>query len=433
MQRHWYKQCIVEIAHMALKIRSDRPGRANPPAIFQTQRDNARHIAITDRRPHRSKGGRIPHTSAAQRLRVRQCDLRVAALRTSVIEMIKRHPAIQTEAIIAIDYLATGRAAWRKRKINRCTGHISKDCSKMRHAILSRTAPPGTSPSMESQSAAQDKPFDRSLRRMRRDRAFGRWSDHAFLQDHMAAELIERLGSVQRDFKRALILGYPGEAMLDSLRAQGIAYIVADAGYLPASSAQGVQCDEDRLPFADASFDLVLAVGTLDTVNDLPGALVLIRRCLRPDGLFLGACIGSGSLVALREAMLAADLALGGAAPRIHPQIDIRAAGDLLGRAGFALQVADGETLTVRYPGLSRLISDLRGAANASLLKAPPVKRAGLAAAHAAFEARREDGKTSETFEIIYLTGWSPSPDQPRPAARGSGTTSLADALTPRD
>ena len=433
MQWHGDKHCIVEIAYMALKIRSDRPGRADASAIFQTQRDYARHIAITDRRPQRVKCRRIAHTSAAQRLRVRQCNLRIAALRTSMIEMIERYPALQAEAIIAIDYLPTGRAAWWKRKINRCAGQISKDCSKMRHAILSRTAPPGTSPTMESQSPAQDKPFDRTLRRMRRDRAFGRWSDHAFLQDHMAAELIERLGGVQRDFKRALILGYPGEVMLDRLRDQGIAYMVADAGFQSARGANGVQCDEDRLPFADASFDLVLAVGTLDTVNDLPGALVLIRRCLRPDGLFLGACIGSGSLVALREAMLSADLALGGAAPRIHPQIDIRAAGDLLGRAGFALQVADGESLTVRYPGLNRLIGDLRGSANASLLKAPPIKRAGLATAHAAFEARQEDGKTSETFEIIYLTGWSPSPDQPMPAARGSGTTSLADALKPRD
>ncbi|QLC21157.1 methyltransferase domain-containing protein [Parasphingopyxis sp. CP4] len=303
----------------------------------------------------------------------------------------------------------------------------------MCHPVLSRTAPPGTSPAMESPLPTQDKPFNRSLRRMRRDRALGRWADHAFLQDHMAEELIERLSGVQRDFQRALVLGYPGETMMAALQSKGIAYVVADAGFQAARIAAGVQCDEDRLPFADESFDLVLAVGTLDTVNDLPGALVLIRRCLRPDGLFLGACIGSGSLVALREAMLSADLALGGVAPRIHPQIDIRAAGDLLGRAGFALQVADGETLTVRYPGLNRLIGDLRGSANASLLQSPSLSRTGLAAAHAAFEARREDGKTSETFEIMYLTGWSPSPDQPKPAARGSGTTSLADALKPSD
>ncbi|QLC23782.1 methyltransferase domain-containing protein [Parasphingopyxis algicola] len=280
---------------------------------------------------------------------------------------------------------------------------------------------------------AQDRPFDRALRRVRRDRALHGWTDHAFLQDHMAAELRERLGVVQRDFSRALILGYAGDALPRALHAMNIDTVTADAGFALARAAGGVQCDEDRLPFADASFDLVIAAGTLDTVNDLPGALTLIRRSLRPDGLFLGAFIGSGSLPALRRAMLQADLTGGAAAPRIHPQIDLRSAGDLLGRAGFALQVADGERLDVRYSDLSRLIADLRGSANGSLLHGPPLSRFAVAAAHAAFEAEQRDGKTRETFEIVYLTGWAPSPDQPKPAARGSGTTSLAQALKPRD
>lgn len=284
---------------------------------------------------------------------------------------------------------------------------------------------------MEAATNMQDTPFNRTLRRLRRDRASRGWADHGFLQEHMATELVERLAGVQRTFSRALILGFAGEALPAALNAMQIDTVTADAGFALARAAGGIQCDEDRLPFADGSFDLVIAVGTLDTVNDLPGALRLIRQSLKPDGLFLGAFLGSGSLPVLRDAMYQADLTTNAAAPRIHPQIDIRAAGDLLGRAGFALQVADGETLQVRYPGLSGLVDDLRGAANNSLLSAPALSRFALAAAHAAFDAQRIDGKTAETFEIIYLTGWAPAPDQPKPAARGSGTASLADALKP--
>lgn len=277
----------------------------------------------------------------------------------------------------------------------------------------------------------QDTPFNRAQRRLRRDRAARNWAEHAFLQEHMANELVERLHGVQRDFSRALILGFAGDALPAALQAMQIETVTADAGFALAQAAVGVQCDEDRLPFADGSFDLVIAAGTLDTVNDLPGALRLIRQALKPDGLFLGAFLGSGSLKVLRNAMYQADQIAGGAAPHIHPQIDIRAAGDLLGRAGFALQVADGETLNVRYPGLSKLVADLRGAANGSLLGSPSLSRMALAAAHAAFDAEQIEGKTAESFEIIYLTGWSPAPDQPKPAARGSGTTSLANVLKP--
>lgn len=284
---------------------------------------------------------------------------------------------------------------------------------------------------MDAAPDIQNKPFNRALRRRRRDRASHGWVEHGFLQDHMAEELIERLRGVKRDFTRALILGFGGDALLDALRTMQIDVVTADAGFALAQIAGGVQCDEDRLPFADGSFDLVIAAGTLDTVNDLPGALRLIRQSLKPDGLFLGAFLGSGSLQQLRKAMYQADLLMDGAAPRIHPQIDIRAAGDLLSRAGFALQVADGESLQVRYSGLSRLVADLRGSANNSLLGAPALSRHAFAAAYAAFDAAQIDGKTGESFEIIYLTGWAPAPDQPKPAARGSGTTSLADALKP--
>lgn len=240
---------------------------------------------------------------------------------------------------------------------------------------------------------------------------------------------------VKRTFRDALDLGCGGGYLAERLRARGLSVTCLDAGARFAEAADGTQADEDLLPFPPASFDLVMSVGVLDSVNDLPGALALIRRALRPDGLFLGAFAGAGSLPALRAAMMAADEAAGVASPHIHPQIDLRAAGDLLSRAGFALPVADSQKVPVRFPHLMRLVTDLRamGATNILASRARrPVLRAGLMAAMAGFADRADtDGKTTETFEIIYLSGWAPSPDQPKPAQRGSGRVSLVDALKP--
>jgi SAM-dependent methyltransferase len=281
-----------------------------------------------------------------------------------------------------------------------------------------------------------DTPFDRRLRRLRRDRAASRFADADYLHTLAADELIERLSMVKRDFHHALDLGCGGGYVGERLRDRGLEVVSCDAGRLFANKPQGVQCDEDRLAFGDGAFDLILSVGVLDSVNDLPGALALIRRALRPDGLFLGAFAGAGSLPRLRSAMLEADATTGAAAPRIHPQIDVRAAGDLLTRAGFTLQVADSVSVDVRFSSLMKLVADLRAMGATNMLAArsrTPLRRSALAAAMAAFEGAADaDGKTSERFEIIYLTGWSPAPSQPQPARRGSATASLADALQPR-
>ena len=281
---------------------------------------------------------------------------------------------------------------------------------------------------------AHDKPFDRRLRRLRRDRAAASGGSGAYLHRRAADELVERLDLVRRDFRTALDLGCGDLYLTARLRERGLDVVPADAGRLFAASAAGIQCDEDRLPFADAAFDLAVSVGVLDGVNDLPGALKLIRRTLRPDGLFLAAFAGAGSLPGLRRAMRAAEAAEAiDPSPRLHPQIDVRAAGDLLGRAGFALPVVDRETVTVRFPSLAGLVGDLRAMGGTNLLAARsrrPFGRLGLAAAMADFAAGAEaDGKTAERFEILYLSGWAPSPDQPLPARRGSATASLAEAL----
>jgi SAM-dependent methyltransferase len=268
---------------------------------------------------------------------------------------------------------------------------------------------------------------------LRRDRAAASAGAADYLFRLAADELVERLDFVSRRFERALDLGCAGGYLTRRLRERGIEVVPADPGSRFASAARGVQVEEDRLPFAEGAFDLVVSVGALDTVNDLPGALLLIRRALRPDGLFLGAFLGAGSLPRLRSAMLAADGAEGGAAPRIHPQIDVRAAGDLLARAGFALPVADSWGIDVRFPEVAALVRDLRAMGGTNLLAARsrrPIGRIGLAAAIADFAAAAgADGKTAERFEIVQLLGWAPSPDQPRPARRGSATASLAEAL----
>jgi SAM-dependent methyltransferase len=259
-------------------------------------------------------------------------------------------------------------------------------------------------------------PFDARLGRLRRSRT-GAGKDEAFwLHRRAAEELFERLDLVARPFARAVELSadpWPG----DRLAERGLDVVRVEEAQLPS--------------LAPAGFDLAVSVGLLDTINDLPGALALLRRALQPDGLLLAAFAGAGSLPRLRRAMRAGEAAEGrDPAPRIHPQIDVRAAGDLLSRAGFALPVADREVVEVRYASLPRLVSDLRltGATNILAQRSKtPFTRAGLAAAIADFG----EG-TIERFELIFLSGWAPAPSQPAPARRGSGTASLADALKPK-
>lgn len=284
---------------------------------------------------------------------------------------------------------------------------------------------------------AEDQPqdiFSRPLRRMRRDRAARDFAKHDFLYRHMAQELLERLADVSRTFAKCLLIGCPDSFLQNALRARGLAVVCTDPGHAFSRAAGGVQADEDALPFADDSFDLVIACGTLDSVNDLPGALILIRRILRPDGLFLAAFPGAGTLAVLRGALLAGDADR--PAQHLHPQIDVRAAGDLLARAGFAMPVADGDSLTVRYSSLFTLLTDLRGMGASNILasRPPHMTREQLGRAAAAFaEAADADGKTAERFAMIYMSGWAPDDSQPRPARRGSATVSLADALRRKD
>lgn len=313
--------------------------------------------------------------------------------------------------MIGIGHRAASRTARRQRQC----GNLRADTgSGGQHTPLSPRPCRRTSATVDTPEI-----FDRSLRRLRRDRAARNYEP--FLRDAMVEGISERLSVVTRTFSDVLDLGSANA----SVNVPNARIVRCDAG--AAFGHGGVQADEDRLPFADASFDLVVSAGVLDSVNDLPGALSLIRRVLRPDGLFLGAFLGAGTLSTLRAAFREAEPGV----TRLHPQVDVRSTGDLLVRAGFALPVADTETLSVRYGTIFSLLADLRATANTNLLRdRTPLTRATLAATADAFARHADpDGRVPEKFEMVFLTGWAPDASQPRPARRGSATASLAAAL----
>lgn len=242
--------------------------------------------------------------------------------------------------------------------------------------------------------------FSRASRSLRDQRAAARQRggerSARWLLDAMVEDVLERLAFVRMTPERAWIAGDLTGALEQALAAQG-AEVTAPA---PA------ELDEER-PLAGGPFDLVISLARLDSVNDLPGALLHFRNALAPGGLMLAVLIGAGSLPALRHAMLAADGER--PAPRIHPQVDSRAATALLERAGFSRQVVDSHALTVRYGALATLVADLRDQGLTGVLerRGPPLGQAALARARAAFaELAEADGKVPERFELLTLTGW---------------------------
>ncbi len=273
--------------------------------------------------------------------------------------------------------------------------------------------------------------FDRKRRRLVRDRAYARANGKDFLSQIMADEILGRLDLVKRTFQRALIIGLPADGLGRELETRGMKVVFADSSVQVTKTMGGILCDEDRLPFADHSFDLIINIGALDTVNDLPGALVLCRRILVPDGLFLAALIGAESFPSLKSVIMEAEGDR--VSSHIHPQIDVRTAGDLMARAGLALPVADSDTLNLNYSSLDRLISDIRDVGGSNIMSGirPAIGRDIYNRMVLGFDARANTaGKFSEIVTILYLCAWAPHPDQPRPARRGSGQVSLKTTLS---
>src|SRR5690606_2324136 len=207
----------------------------------------------------------------------------------------------------------------------------------------------------------------------------------------------------------------------------------------PRLHAPVVVADEEVLPFADQSFDLVLSVLSLHWVNDLPGTLLQSARALKPDGLLRAAMRGGESLRELREALLQAELEVeGGASPRVSPLADLRDLGGLLQRAGFALPVADLDSLTVTYPSALDLMRDLRGMGESGAdrnRRRGMTRRETLLRAAALYEEAHGDaaGRIPARFDVLYLTGWAPHASQPSPLRPGSARARLAEALDGRE
>lgn len=286
--------------------------------------------------------------------------------------------------------------------------------------------------------------FDRARLAQNRQRAaqpndnpnsgFGR---HDFLLRHIATELAERCAGVARKFSAGLCLGSSG-GLIDAtaLDAHVDTMFHADlAQNLVPPHGKSLVCDEEYLPFADSSLDLVIALWGLHHVNDLPGTLIQIQRILKPDGFFLAAIPGGRTLESLRHALVAAETELlPGVRPHVHPFPDLADLSALLQRAGFALPVADSDPLAVYYPTPLDLLNDLRGMGESNVLTArvhQTLRRDVLMRACEIYIERekRDDGKCRALFDICYLAGWAPHESQQKPLKPGSAKTRLADAL----
>ena len=275
--------------------------------------------------------------------------------------------------------------------------------------------------------------FDRRLHALRRDRASATVGQVAPVLEAAAERLLDRLDDIARRFSRALEIGGRG-VVAPLLRARGVGFVASlDLSPRMAAHAGGlaVAGDEEWLPFGAESFDLVVANLSLHWVNDLPGALVQIRRALKPDGLFLASLPGLGTLQPLRQALAAAETeARGGLSPRVSPFPELRDLAALLQRAGFALPVADAEDIPLAYTTPMGLIRDLRaaGETNAILARDPrPAPRAMFAAALGALA--RPGDSIPMPLRLLVMTGWAPHESQSKPARPGSANARLADAL----
>jgi NADH dehydrogenase [ubiquinone] 1 alpha subcomplex assembly factor 5 len=277
--------------------------------------------------------------------------------------------------------------------------------------------------------------FDRRSWRNHRERA-SRQGSVDFLHQEIAGRLLDRLNQIARSFRAVLDLGAHSGALSRALATRsGVEQVVAlepSIGFLKQSAGSPVAADPELLPFRDRSFDLAISALALHWVADLPGTLVQLRRVLKPDGLLLAAMPGGATLAELRTALIEAELAEeGGASPRVSPTVDLADAAALLQRTGFAMPVADADAITVTYPNLLALMSDLRGMGETNALAArrrTMFRRTTLVRAAAIYQGRfgLADGRIPATFEIFFLAGWAPDASQPKPLNPGSTSHRLA-------
>jgi SAM-dependent methyltransferase len=250
--------------------------------------------------------------------------------------------------------------------------------------------------------------FDRKLRALRRDRAAA-MGPELFLLDRAFDDCLDRLRAIAPKVEKALLIGCPSASWPDRLGELADEVDIVDPGPAFACQAGGTSVEEDRFDFGEGSYDLCVAVGTLDTVNGLPLALHMIHRSLRTNGLLVGAIAGGNSLPALRTALIEGDRISGRAAPRTHPRIEPASLAGLLTAAGFAMPVVDVDRVSLRYSALADLVRDLRamGATGVLAERPPPLSKAAARRAAEVFGRAGSGGRTEEQVEILHFLGWS--------------------------
>jgi SAM-dependent methyltransferase len=282
--------------------------------------------------------------------------------------------------------------------------------------------------------------FDRALVRQRLARALMQ-AEEDFLFDRVCEDLLDRLIPVQRRFASIVDIGSPRAGAAAALaRAYPEAEVLRLAPTTTAERASlAAVADPEALPLGAERFDAAVSVLALQNVNDLPGCLAQVRRCLKPDGLFLAALLGGQTLTELRSVMADAEAEMtGGASPRVAPFTDLRDLGHLLQRAGLALPVTDVDRVTVRYGTVFGLFRDLRAMGLTNALTERRRRSLGrpLAMRTAALYADRfadADGRIRATFDVVWLSGWAPHESQQKPLKPGSAKMRLADALGVRE
>ncbi len=277
--------------------------------------------------------------------------------------------------------------------------------------------------------------FDRQALRRNRNRAANNFAAHDFLVREVAERLYDKYRDINRTFNHILDLGCHDGALAERLKDKFIINQDLSGKFLATCKGHRVQADEELLPYKPSSLDLVLSNLSLHWVNDLPGCLAQIKQALKPDGLFLGAVLGGETLTELRQCLMEAEVNIrGGASLRISPFVDVRNAGSLLQRAGFALPVVDTDRITVTYENAFKLMQELRGMGEGNILTkrarsltSPRVMMECARIYHDKFTDHR--GRITVTFDIIYMMGWSPHKSQQQPLKPGQGKVSLSDVF----
>ena len=370
-------------------------------AIFELERDRARQVVIGHGRPHPVELRRLHEASGAS-LNLCPGERQTATIATRIAEPFHLAPAGGAECTDLVDHIAASRTARRQREVQQqLSDALQRLSDRPDHMALSRLDRGRTSAPVTRDL------FDRRLRALRRDRA-ARTGPEMFLFDRSFDECLDRLRDIRPTFGHALLIGCPSPDWAERLRTVASQVQVLDPGALFAGSSGGRQGEEDRFDFGESRYDVCVAVGTLDTVNDLPLAFQLLHRALKPDSPLIGAIAGGNSLPALRASLIDAGRSRGQVVARAHPRIEPSSLAGLLTAAGFAMPVVDVDRVRLRYASLDGLIGDLRAMGVTSTLanRAPPMTRSEAQRARDVFASRGSDGRTEEQVEILHFLGW---------------------------